>query len=54
VNRYVYIYDNYFDPQSIEVPIHWGVTWVNKGEVDHNVTGEWGAPWTCNRGTRGR
>jgi plastocyanin len=50
VNRYIYIYDNYFDPQSIKVPIHWEVTWVNKGEVIHNVTGDWGDSWDLQPG----
>jgi plastocyanin len=39
----VFIYDYYFSPRSITVAPGGMVTWVNKGKVQHNVLGEWGA-----------
>jgi plastocyanin len=51
----VSIYDDYFSPRSITIPVGTAVTWVNKGEEIHNVTGDWGgfmdlkpgsSPWT--------
>ncbi len=54
-NVTVSIYDNYFSPKSITIPVGTSVTFVNKGEVTHNVTAEWGgfmdikpgsSPWT--------
>jgi plastocyanin len=36
----VSIYDDYFSPRSITIPVGTAVTWVNKGEEIHNVTGD--------------